>query len=105
MYSKSLMITGGPGFIGSHVVRLFLNHYSDYRIINLDTLTYAGNLENLITYVKHRPGHDRRYAIDATKINKKLSWSPSVTFEEGLAITKDWYLSNANWTKFLKSRV
>ena len=55
--------------------------------------------EKLITYVKDRPGHDRRYAIDATKINKELGWAPSVTFEEGLAITIDWYLSNAEWLK------
>ena len=52
-------------------------------------------VRKLITYVKDRPGHDRRYAIDATKINKELGWAPSVTFEEGLAITIDWYLSNA----------
>ena len=44
---KTILITGGAGFIGSHVVRLFVNKYPDYRIINLDKLTYAGNLENL----------------------------------------------------------
>ena len=44
---KTILITGGAGFIGSHVVRLFVNKYSDYKIINLDKLTYAGNLENL----------------------------------------------------------
>src|SRR6186713_1065360 len=46
-FSKSIIITGGAGFIGSHVVRLFVTKYPSYRIINLDTLTYAGNLENL----------------------------------------------------------
>lgn len=51
----------------------------------------------LITYVKDRPGHDLRYAIDASKINKELGWKPSVTFEEGLERTVDWYLSNAEW--------
>jgi len=51
----------------------------------------------LITYVKDRPGHDRRYAIDASKINKELGWYPSVTFEEGLSQTIDWYLSNSEW--------
>jgi len=45
--SKNIVITGGAGFIGSHVVRLFVNKYPDYQIINLDALTYAGNLENL----------------------------------------------------------
>ena len=57
----------------------------------------AGTSDALITYVKDRPGHDRRYAIDATKINKELGWKPSVTFEEGLAQTIDWYLENTEW--------
>lgn len=56
-----------------------------------------GTSEKLITYVKDRPGHDLRYAIDASKINKELGWSPTVTFEQGLAITIDWYLSNEEW--------
>ena len=46
-YKRNILITGGAGFIGSHVVRLFVNKYPDYRIINLDKLTYAGNLANL----------------------------------------------------------
>ena len=62
-----------------------------------------GSSLKLITYVKDRPGHDRRYAIDATKINKELGWAPSVTFEEGLAITIDWYLSNSDWLKNVTS--
>lgn len=56
-----------------------------------------GTSEKLITYVKDRPGHDLRYAIDASKINKELGWSPSVTFEQGLTITIDWYLNNKEW--------
>ena len=56
-----------------------------------------GTSEGLITYVKDRPGHDLRYAIDATKINKELGWKPSVTFEEGLEQTIDWYLNNQEW--------
>ncbi|MEX2350247.1 MAG: dTDP-glucose 4,6-dehydratase [Flavobacteriaceae bacterium] len=56
-----------------------------------------GSSEQLITFVKDRPGHDLRYAIDASKINKELNWKPSVTFEEGLAKTIDWYLDNKEW--------
>jgi dTDP-glucose 4,6-dehydratase len=57
----------------------------------------AGTSEQLITFVKDRPGHDLRYAIDASKINKELDWKPSVTFEEGLSKTIDWYLNNKAW--------
>ena len=56
-----------------------------------------GSSEKLITFVKDRPGHDLRYAIDASKINKELGWEPSVTFEEGLKKTIDWYLTNEHW--------
>jgi dTDP-glucose 4,6-dehydratase len=58
-----------------------------------------GSSEKLITYVKDRPGHDLRYAIDASKINKELGWKPSVTFEEGLNETIDWYLDNGEWLR------
>ncbi len=57
----------------------------------------AGKSSELITYVKDRPGHDLRYAIDASKINKELGWKPSVTFEQGLERTIDWFLSNETW--------
>ena len=56
-----------------------------------------GESEKLITFVKDRPGHDKRYAIDATKLNKELGWYPSVTFEEGLSKTIDWFLENTQW--------
>ncbi len=62
-----------------------------------------GTSEKLIAYIKDRPGHDRRYAIDASKINKELGWKPSVTFEEGLAQTIDWYLENTEWLKNVTS--
>ena len=56
-----------------------------------------GDSRKLITYVKDRAGHDMRYAIDASKIKNELGWEPSVTFEEGLRSTVDWYLSNEKW--------
>lgn len=62
-----------------------------------------GISEQLITYVKDRPGHDLRYAIDATKINKELGWQPSVTFEQGLEKTIDWYLANTAWLENVTS--
>jgi dTDP-glucose 4,6-dehydratase len=62
-----------------------------------------GTSANLITYIKDRPGHDRRYAIDATKLNKELGWYPSVTFEEGLSKTIDWYLDNPEWIEHVTS--
>lgn len=62
-----------------------------------------GESEKLITYVKDRPGHDRRYAIDASKINKELGWTPSVTFEQGIAETIDWYLENTEWLENVSS--
>lgn len=63
----------------------------------------AGESEKLITYVKDRPGHDLRYAIDASKINTQLGWKPSVTFEEGLSLTIDWYLQNKEWLEHVTS--
>ena len=55
--------------------------------------------ESLITFVADRPGHDRRYAIDAGKLKAELGWAPSVTFEEGMSRTVDWYLANQPWVK------
>ena len=56
-----------------------------------------GTSQNLITFVKDRPGHDLRYAIDATKIHRELGWKPAETFETGLAKTIEWYLANEDW--------
>lgn len=72
-------------------------------LVDKKTGRTTSSADELITYVKDRPGHDRRYAIDATKINKELGWSPSVTFEEGLSQTIDWYLANAEWLSHVTS--
>ena len=57
----------------------------------------SGTSIKLIEYVKDPPGHDLRYAIDASKIHKELGWKPTVTFKEGLVKTIDWYLNNKKW--------
>lgn len=62
-----------------------------------------GSSAKLITYVKDRSGHDRRYAIDASKLNKELGFKPSIQFEEGLEKTVDWYLENEEWLKNITS--
>ncbi|MGB0933347.1 MAG: dTDP-glucose 4,6-dehydratase [Lishizhenia sp.] len=62
-----------------------------------------GSSEQLITYVKDRAGHDMRYAIDATKLETELGWTPSIQFEEGLENTVDWYLNNKGWTEEILS--
>jgi dTDP-glucose 4,6-dehydratase len=57
----------------------------------------SAHSEDLVTYVTDRPGHDARYAVDCSKIERELGWTPSVSFEEGLARTVRWYLSNRDW--------
>jgi dTDP-glucose 4,6-dehydratase len=61
------------------------------------------DVEKTITFVKDRPGHDRRYAIDCTKIRKELGWERKVTFEEGLLFTIKWYLTNTEWVNNILS--
>ncbi len=63
----------------------------------------VGTSEKLITFVKDRPGHDLRYAIDASKIKNQLGWIPSVTFEQGLEKTINWYLNNESWLESVTS--
>jgi dTDP-glucose 4,6-dehydratase len=62
-----------------------------------------GSAETLITYVTDRAGHDKRYAIDASKLETELGWKPSITFEEGLERTVDWYLANQDWVEKVTS--
>lgn len=63
----------------------------------------AGDSQQLITFVKDRAGHDKRYAIDASKIKKDLSWEPSIQFDEGFEMTIDWYLNNQDWLQQITS--
>ncbi len=73
------------------------------RLMDIKLGRKEGESAKLIHFVKDRPGHDRRYAINAAKINNELGWKPSVTFEEGLSRTIDWYLSNTEWLKHVTS--
>lgn len=72
------------------------NEWKNIDIVRL-LLRTMGKPESLIAYVKDRPGHDRRYAIDARKIKRELGWEPAVTFEQGLPKTVEWYLSHESW--------
>jgi len=72
------------------------NEKSNLEVVNI-ILKRLGKPKSLIRHVKDRPGHDRRYAIDATKIITELGWKPSVTFEQGIIKTIDWYLENTKW--------
>ena len=62
-----------------------------------------GSRRDLITYVKDRPGHDRRYAIDARKIERELGWKPKETFETGIRKTVEWYLGHNDWVESVTS--
>ncbi len=78
------------------------NEWANIDIVKL-ILKHMGKPESLIKYVKDRPGHDLRYAIDASKSKKELGWSAKVKFEQGLAETIDWYLGNEAWLKSVQS--
>jgi len=78
------------------------NEKANIELVKL-ILRHLAKPETLIRFVKDRPGHDRRYAIDATKIMTQLAWHPSVTFEQGLARTIDWYLSHRDWLSHVVS--
>jgi dTDP-glucose 4,6-dehydratase len=89
--------------IGGH------NEWANLRIVELicDTIDefapqLDGGSRKLITFVKDRPGHDRRYAIDAGKIQKELGWTPAHTFEKGIRETMRWYLDNQEWVRTVK---
>lgn len=78
------------------------NEKANIEIVKL-IINALGKSEDLITYVKDRPGHDRRYAIDNSKITNKLGWSPSYTFEQGIKETVQWFIDNQEWMKNIVS--
>ncbi len=78
------------------------NEKPNLEIVRL-ILWELGKPESLIAHVQDRPGHDRRYAIDNTKITTELGWSPAYTFEKGIQETIQWYLENREWTERITS--
>ena len=72
------------------------NEWYNIDIVKL-ILNRLGKTDDMIQYVKDRPGHDRRYAIDSTKIMTELGWEPAYDFEKGIALTIDWYIKNEDW--------
>ena len=87
------------------------NEWANLRIVELicdllDELAprLGGNSRQLITYVKDRPGHDRRYAIDASKIERELGWTPAHTFEKGIRETVQWYLDHQPWVEIVRKK-
>lgn len=81
------------------VVNTICNHLNELITVKPEGLT---DFNALITYVKDRPGHDVRYAIDANKINKELGWQPQETFDSGIKKTVEWYLANLEWCKHVQ---
>ena len=80
------------------IVRLLCDTLDELRPSGLD-----GGYRSLITFVKDRPGHDKRYAIDSTRIQRELGWTPAETFETGLRKTMQWYLDHPEWTRNILS--
>ena len=89
--------TGEVYNVGGH------NEKANIEITKL-ILENMGKDESMIEYVKDRPGHDRRYAIDNSKITNELGWKPSKTFEEGIKDTINWYLENQDWIKSIENK-
>lgn len=78
------------------------NEKTNIEIVKL-IINTLGKSEDLIKHVKDRPGHDRRYAMDNTKITTELGWEPAYTFEQGIKETIDWYLENREWMENINS--
>lgn len=88
-----VMIYGKPGEIYNVGSGTILRNIEVARMI----LNYFGKDDSFINFVKDRPGHDYRYALDFSKIRNELNWTPKTSFEEGLQKTIDWYVNNKNW--------
>jgi dTDP-glucose 4,6-dehydratase len=105
-HAEALWVVLSQGKIGETYNIGGHNEWANIRIVELicdliDELApqLGGNSRKLITFVKDRPGHDRRYAIDATKIKNELGWLPAHKFEQGIRETVAWYLNNQDWVR------
>ncbi len=98
---EAVLLKGKAG--ETYTVGGLLKDVSNLEVIKM-ILQIMGGSEEMIEFVKDRPGHDRRYSVDWTKIHTELGWSPSVTLEEGLAKTIEWYKNNQTWWKPLKEK-
>lgn len=99
-FKRNIIVTGGAGF----------NEWLNIDIVKIIIATVDRRLGRpegtslpLIRYVTDRAGHDRRYAIDSSKLTDELGWEPSLQFEEGIDKTVDWYLSHSDWTERIVS--
>jgi dTDP-glucose 4,6-dehydratase len=101
-HNKAVELVWEKGKIGE-----VYNIGADQEMTNIDIikliLKYLNKSEDLIEYVKDRPGHDRRYAIDSSKIETELGWKPEFKFEEAIEKTIDWYVNNEDWWKRILS--
>jgi len=104
-HSNAVWIIMQNGGTGEHYSIGGENEWENIKLLNVliditaeKTNRDAGAIRNTITYVKDRPGHDRRYAIDCSKIKNQLGWKQGVNFRQGLERTVDWYLANKEWT-------
>jgi dTDP-glucose 4,6-dehydratase len=96
---ERVLQSGKPGEVYNIGARQEKKNLQIVRLI----LKSLGKDESLITYVADRPGHDRRYAIDSTKIERELGWSPAIDFETGMRQTIEWYIQNPSWVEHVKS--
>ncbi len=97
-HNKAIRLVLEKGRVGEVYNVGASNELPNIEIVKL-ILKHLGKSENLIEYVKDRPGHDRRYAIDSSKIQSELGWAPEFKFEEAIVKTIDWYLENQEWWK------
>jgi dTDP-glucose 4,6-dehydratase len=104
---RTVLVRGTPGEvynIGGNCERANIEIVKQVcRLVDELAHPTHGPCEKLITYVKDRPGHDRRYAIDASKIRRELGWQPAKDFEQGLRSTVEWYLANREWIHRVQS--